>query len=82
MDNQTVEVLTQILNLGWPAIVLIMIIILWRAYEKRTSDFIAFQTKILEEYMRDCPPGPDQVHVIQPRSAKELPTPPHVVPAS
>jgi len=74
MDSQTgVATLTQILNLGWPAIVLLMIV--WRAYEKRTTEFIAFQTKILEEYMRDCPPAPGQVHIVQQPQMKSIPQP-------
>lgn len=40
MDMTTLEALETILRLGWPAIVLIMLAVIWRRYVARTDELI------------------------------------------
>lgn len=58
--SETLNTIKQILELGWPAIVLVMLIIQYRAYEKRVDERFKAQDeriKYLEETLVNCLDG-------------------------
>lgn len=40
MDDPVIGAVRAVLELGWPAIVLVQSVILWKAYTERTQQFI------------------------------------------
>lgn len=47
---EAIEVIRRILDLGWPGIVTIMVLTVWRAYVKRTDEYI----QTLSAIVTDC----------------------------
>lgn len=41
MEGDFINVLRTILELGWPGIVLVMVVLVWRAYQERVREHIA-----------------------------------------
>lgn len=51
MDDPVIGAVRAVLELGWPAIVLIQSVILWRAYTERTQQFI--------DHLKNTPSSPE-----------------------
>lgn len=41
MEGDVLNQIRTVLELGWPAIVLVMVVIVWRAYQKRVEEHIS-----------------------------------------